>query len=68
MYTKYSTCEVIEKVTKIIEETTEILKNINLNLDDLYKESSPQMRPKTKSSKLMAIMKDIESTTSHTGN
>lgn len=68
MYTKYSTCEVIEKINKIIEETTEILKHINLNLDDLYKESSPQMRPKTKSSKLIAIMRDIEATTQHTGN
>lgn len=68
MYKTYPTCEVIETVTKIIENTAEILKNINLNLDDLYKESSPEMRPKTKSLKLIAIMKDIETTTAHTGN
>lgn len=68
MYKTYPTCEVIEKVSQIIKNTMEILKNINLNLDDLYKESSPEMRPKTKSSKLTAIMKDIETITSHTGN
>ncbi|XP_025264753.1 endoribonuclease Dicer isoform X1 [Camponotus floridanus] len=66
-YKKYSICEVIKKVNEIIKETLDILENINLNFDDLYKESSEQLRPKTKSSKLMAIMRDIESTTTHAG-
>lgn len=68
MYMKYSPCEVVGNVIEIIEKTIEILKNINLNLDDLYKESSPKMRPKAKSSKLIPIMKDIKTTTLQTGN
>lgn len=67
MYKEYPTCEIIEKVNQIIKESIEVLKNINLNFDDLYKESSPQMRPKTKSSKLTAVMKDIETTTMQLG-
>lgn len=68
MYKEYPTCEIIEKVNQIIKESIEVLKNINLNFDDLYKESSPQMRPKTKSSKLTAVMKDIETTTMQLGD
>lgn len=68
MYMKYQTSEVIEKITQMIEKASEVLKNTNLNLDDLYKDSSPEMRPKTKSSKLIAIMKDIEMTSSQAGN
>ncbi|XP_070162593.1 endoribonuclease Dicer isoform X3 [Polyergus mexicanus] len=67
MYMKYQTSEVIVKITQIIENASEVLKNTNLNLDDLYKESSPQLRPKTKSSKLITIMKDIEITTLQAG-
>lgn len=65
---KYQTSEVIEKIIQLIKNSTEVLKNTNLNFDDLYKESSPQMRPKTKSSKLTAVMRDIETTTLQTGN
>lgn len=68
MYMKYQTSEVITKITQIIKKVSEVLKNINLNMDDLYKQSSLEMRPKTKSSKLKAIMKDIEATTLQAGN
>ncbi|KMQ96898.1 endoribonuclease dicer [Lasius niger] len=67
MFMKYQTSEVIEKIIQLIKISTEVLKNTNLNFDDLYKESSPQMRPKTKSSKLTAVMRDIETTTLQTG-
>lgn len=68
MYMKYQTSEVIAKITEIIEKVAEVLRNINLNMDDLYKQSSSEMRPKTKSSKLTAIMRDIGTTTLQAGN
>ncbi|XP_011632113.1 endoribonuclease Dicer isoform X1 [Pogonomyrmex barbatus] len=58
---------VIEKIIHIIKTTKESIKNINIDLDEIYKESSKEMRPKTKSSKLSAIMEDIEKVTSSTG-
>jgi len=64
----YQPPEVMTQISDILKNAIEILKNLNMNLDDIYKESSPQMRPKPKSSKLIAILKDIETTTSQTGN
>lgn len=58
----------MKKITHIIETCTEILKTVKLNFDEIYNESSLKMRPKTKSSKLTAILKDIETTTLQTGN
>jgi hypothetical protein len=67
-YTSYLPPQIMTQISDIIKDAVEILKNLNLNLDDLYKESSPTMRPKPKSSKLIAILRDIETTTSQTGN
>lgn len=67
-YTAYQPPKIMMQISDMIKEAIKILKNLNLNLDDIYKESSPQMRPKPKSSKLGAILKDIESITSQTGN
>lgn len=67
-FTPYQPPEVMIQISNLIKETIDILESFNLNMDDLYKESSPQMRPKSKSSKLTAILKDIESTTTQTGN
>jgi len=58
----------MEKISHILETTIEILKNVKFNLDEIYNESSEQMRPKTKSSKLIAILKDIERSTLQAGN
>lgn len=58
----------MKEITHIIERCIESLKVVRLNLDEIYNESSPQMRPKTKSSKLIAILKDIETTTLQAGN
>ncbi|KAL6436316.1 hypothetical protein ACFW04_004692 [Cataglyphis niger] len=67
MYMKNQTSEVITKITQIIEKVSEVLNNIKLNTDDLYNQSSLEMRPKKKSSKLIAIMKDIETITLQAG-
>lgn len=58
----------MEKISYIVKASADILKNVKLNLDEIYIESSQQMRPKTKSSKLTAILKNIETITSHAGN
>lgn len=58
----------MEKITLIINTTIEILKHVRLNFDLIYNESSEKMRPKTKSSKLVAILKDIATITLQTGN
>ncbi|XP_011693477.1 PREDICTED: endoribonuclease Dicer-like isoform X2 [Wasmannia auropunctata] len=66
-YTKYSAPEVMKTITHIIEASLEILKNVKLNFDEIYNESSPEMRPKTKSSKLTTIMTNIKTTTLQAG-
>lgn len=67
-YTAYQPPQIMMQISDMIKAAVEILTNLNLNLDDIYKESSPQMRPKSKSSKLSGILKNIESITSQTGN
>ncbi|XP_011871131.1 PREDICTED: endoribonuclease Dicer [Vollenhovia emeryi] len=66
-YTKYLLPKVMEKVTSILEAAANNIKEIKFNLDEIYCESSSQMRPKSKSSKLIAILKDIEKSTLQTG-
>jgi len=58
----------MKKISHILETTIEILKNVKFNLDEIYNESSEQMRPKTKSSKLIAILRDIKTSTLQAGN
>ncbi|XP_071570826.1 endoribonuclease Dicer [Temnothorax nylanderi] len=69
---KYTKCIIpqttlMKKITCIIETTSGILENVKIDFDEIYNESSVKMRPKSKSSKLEAILKDIETTTSHAG-
>ncbi|KAG5314150.1 DICER Endoribonuclease, partial [Acromyrmex insinuator] len=66
-YSKYLVPEVINKINDIIKTTNEVIKNIKLNFDDIYKESSEEMRPKSKSSKLMAILDDVGKISSQAG-
>ncbi|XP_025991526.1 endoribonuclease dcr-1 [Solenopsis invicta] len=66
-YKKHPVPEVLEKINSIVNTSIEIVKNVKLNLDLIYNESSEPMRPKSKSSKLKAILTDIATTTSHTG-
>lgn len=66
-YTK-SIPEIITVITSVIESITETLRHVKLKLDEIYYESSEKMRPKTKSSKLVGILKNIETTTSQIGN
>ncbi|XP_072751991.1 endoribonuclease Dicer [Anoplolepis gracilipes] len=67
IYMKEETSQVIDKVTQIVKTVGETLQYINLNIDDLYQESSKEMRPKAKCTKLIAIITDIGKTTSQTG-
>lgn len=67
-YTEYTLPKVAEEVNKKIECIMEVLKNINLTTDMCFMESSQQMQPKKKSSKLMSIIRDVQTTTSQTGN
>ncbi|KYN08971.1 Endoribonuclease Dicer [Trachymyrmex cornetzi] len=66
-YSKYLVPEVVNKINDFIETTKEIVKNIKLNFDEIYKESSEEMRPKSKSHKLMAILDDIARTSLQAG-
>ncbi|XP_018354963.1 PREDICTED: endoribonuclease Dicer [Trachymyrmex septentrionalis] len=66
-YSKYLVPEVVNKINDIIKTTKEVVNNIKLNFDEIYKESSEEMRPKPKSSKLMAILNDIGRISSQTG-
>lgn len=65
---KYLVPEVVKKINVIINKTKEIVTNMKLNFDEIYKESSKEMRPKSKSSKLLAILDDIGRTSLQAGN
>ncbi|KYM88476.1 Endoribonuclease Dicer [Atta colombica] len=66
-YSKYLISEVVNKINDIIKTTKEVIKDIKLNFDEIYKESSEEMRPKSKSSKLTTIFDDIGRTSLHAG-
>ncbi|KYQ55277.1 Endoribonuclease Dicer [Trachymyrmex zeteki] len=66
-YLKYLVPEVVKKINVIINKTKEIVTNMKLNFDEIYKESSKEMRPKSKSSKLLAILDDIGRTSLQAG-
>jgi len=65
---EYQPSEVIVKINQIIDGVKDILNNLSLNVDTLYMETSVKLQPKKKSCKLLSIIKDIETTTSQTGN
>ncbi|EZA61552.1 Endoribonuclease Dicer [Ooceraea biroi] len=66
-YREYQLPEVVKKITQMVENITDIFNNINLDVDSLYLESSAQMRPKKKLTKLLSIIRDIQVTASHGG-
>ncbi|XP_036140493.1 endoribonuclease Dicer isoform X2 [Monomorium pharaonis] len=66
-YKEYPVPNVMEKITLIISTTMNSLKNVMFNLDLIYNESSKEMRPKSKSSKLQAIFNDVAGTSLNTG-
>lgn len=67
-YVPYKIPDIAIKVNKIIEDADEMLSNIRISNDDLYIESSPVFQPKKKSTKLKAIIRDIQTNMSETGN
>ncbi|XP_014473379.1 PREDICTED: endoribonuclease Dicer [Dinoponera quadriceps] len=66
-YDTYVASALAVDVNDIIEESVNVLKNIILDTDKIFLESSPYFQPKKKSSKLISIMKDIITTTTQTG-
>lgn len=67
-YVEYKPPPVSIKLDEIIEDSIKVLNSVTLNTDKLFVESSQPFQPKKKSSKLISIMKDIQTTTLQAGN
>ncbi|KYM95939.1 Endoribonuclease Dicer [Cyphomyrmex costatus] len=66
-YTQCLVPEIMKQLNDVINTSTEVCKNLKLNFDEIYKESSNKMKPRSKSSKLILILEDIEKVTLQAG-